>query len=35
MCDGGMDGKLVVKMKSRDEIMLTVDEQDGWIKVLY
>ena len=31
----GLDGKSGVKMKSRDEIMLTVDEQDGWIKVLY
>lgn len=31
----GMDGKILVKMKSRDEIMLTIDEENGWIKVLY
>ncbi len=30
-----MEGRIVVRMKSSDEIMLTNDEENGWIKVLY
>lgn len=30
-----MEGKVVARMKSDDEIMLTNEEENGWIKVLY
>jgi hypothetical protein len=30
-----MQASILVKMRPRDEIMLTGDEENGWIKVLY
>ena len=30
-----MRAPIVAKMRPHDEIMLTIDEENGWIKVLY